>query len=63
MNVTRLSFCQYNKQKRSEETHGLDLCGKKILLYKRSCIKTILGKLNLIIYMSEYFRILSQEFT
>lgn len=49
MNLGRIEFSQYNKQKGSEETHGLDLCGKKILLYKLSFIKTKLWKPNLLI--------------
>lgn len=44
MNLGRIGFSQYNKQKGSEEVHGLDLCGKKILCHKLNVIKTILGK-------------------
>lgn len=44
MNLGRIGFFQYNKQKGSEEAHGLDLCGKKILLYNISFVKTILTK-------------------
>lgn len=44
MKLGRIGFSQYNKQKGSEETHGLDLCGEKTLLYKCSLIKTILAK-------------------
>lgn len=29
MNLGRTEFSQYNKKKGSEETRGLDLCGKK----------------------------------
>lgn len=62
MNIGRIGFSQYNRQKGFEEAHGLDLYGKKILLHKLNFIKTILGKakplnINVWIFYNSLLRI------